>query len=121
VAGRAICVIGSSICSACSRHARLLLQLAAHGIEGCADRDVDVLVRAGVAANDDLMARDLQVDADMIEPTLLPVRMAAFDHHATADDAPEEPFEGFRALADAASTAGEGSMWRKVICNGRRI
>jgi hypothetical protein len=36
----------------------------------------------------------------MIEPTLR-VRMAAFDYHATADDTPEEPFEGFGALADA--------------------
>jgi hypothetical protein len=80
----------------------MVLELSAHRIEAVADGDVDVLVRVvlrRIALHDDLLARDLEVDADMIEVAVAP-SVGGLDDHPAARDTIVEALELAHALVD---------------------
>jgi hypothetical protein len=59
------------------------------------------VVRRGIAADCDLAAGDLKIDAHPIQITLNVARVPAFDDDTTRHDAIEKPFELFRPFAYA--------------------
>ena len=62
--------------------ANVVFEQPAGRVESIADSDVDVLMRMmcrGIAADDDLAAGNLQVDADAEQVTLLTPRVSALD------------------------------------------
>lgn len=70
-----------------------VLELALHRVEGVADRDVDVgvgVVLVGLAAGDQLVARHLEVDADVEMLALLVVAVQQLDRDPAAHDAAVE-------------------------------
>jgi hypothetical protein len=82
--------------------AHVVLQLAARGAEGVADREVEVLVLpmpGRIAFHGDLASGNGQVDADVVDLALLRVLVGRLDHDAAAGDPVEEPLELGRALA----------------------
>ena len=73
-------------------------------VESVADSDVGVfirMVRRGIAADDDLAARDLQVDPNREQITLLAPWVSALDDNTARHDAIEEPLELLGSLVDA--------------------
>jgi hypothetical protein len=75
-------------------------------IERIAHRDMSVLmcvIGHRVAADDDLPARDPEVDTDMEQVALLPPRVPAFDNDPARDDPIEEAVKLFGATPDTRS------------------
>src|SRR5512143_943334 len=80
----------------------IVLELAPHGVEAVAHRDVDVLVGmvlGRIALHHDFLAGDLEVDPDVKE-IAMPAPVRRFDNDAAAHDAIEELLELPGALAD---------------------
>jgi hypothetical protein len=76
--------------------ANMIFKRPAGGVEGVADRDVDILmrmVRRRIAADGNLAAGNFEVDADLEQIALTPARVPAFHDGPARDDAIEEPFE----------------------------
>jgi hypothetical protein len=75
----------------------------AGGIECITNRDMGILMRMmgfGIAANDDLAARNSKLYTHLEQVALLAARVAAFDDDATGDDPIREALELFGASAD---------------------
>jgi hypothetical protein len=84
--------------------AGMVFEQAPRGVERVADRDMYVLmgmVRLGVAADDNLSARHLQLDAHAEQIALLLPRMPAFDDHPARNDSVEEALQLLDARADS--------------------
>ncbi len=76
-----------------SLHACVFLQLPLRGVESVAKRHVNVFVRLLVvvlATYDDVLVGHAQVDADMIEITLLLIAMLCLHCNLAGDDMLEE-------------------------------
>jgi hypothetical protein len=80
----------------------MVLELTPYGVETIADRNVDVLVGVvlgRISLHDDLPARHLEVDPDVIEIAAT-APLGCLDDDATAHDTAEELLELAGALAD---------------------
>ena len=78
----------------------MILELSPHGIEAIADCDVDVLVGmvlGWITLHHDLLARDLEVDADM-EQIAVTTPVGCLDDDAATHDAIEELLDHFSSL-----------------------
>src|SRR5262249_19662378 len=98
--------------------APMILEQPASGIEGVADRDIDVLMRmvcGRIAADGDLAAGNLEVNPDPEQIGPLMPRMAALDDDAARHDAIKEPFEFTGPLANARGNGFRGIHVPKVI------
>ena len=76
--------------------ANMIFKQPAAGIEGVAERDVDILirmVRCGITPDDDLPSGNFQIDADLKQIALLATRVPAFDDDTARSDAIAHPFE----------------------------
>jgi hypothetical protein len=76
--------------------ARMILELPAHRIEAIADRDIDVfmgMVLGRIALHDDLLARNLEIDANVEKAALAMEPAGGLDDDATANDAAMELLE----------------------------
>jgi hypothetical protein len=76
--------------------ASMIFEQLACGVEGIADRDIDILmrtVRRGIAPDDNLVPGDFQVDPDAEQIALLAARMLALDNDPAGDDPIKEAFE----------------------------
>ena len=83
--------------------ANVVFEQPAGCVEGVADRHVDVLMRVvcrGIAADDDVAAGNLKVDADPEQIALKAARMPAFDDNTARPDAIEKPLELLGPFAD---------------------
>ena len=83
---------------------RMVFEQPVSGIESVADRHVNVFMAAvcrRIAADDNLAARNLEVDADVEQIALPLARMAAFDDDAAGNDPFEESVQLFGPLSDA--------------------
>jgi hypothetical protein len=76
--------------------ANMIFEHPAGGVEGVANRDIDILmrvVRRRIAADCDLAAGNFEVDADPEQIALTAARVPAFHDNPARDDTIEEPFE----------------------------
>ena len=76
--------------------ANVIFEQPADGIERVANGDMGILMRmvgCRIAADDDLPARDAEVDAHMEQIALLAARVPAFDDDAAGGDSVEEALE----------------------------
>ena len=75
--------------SLAARSARMILKLAAGGIEGVANRNLNILMGvmlSRISVHDDLAARKRQMNRDMIDPTLAMLAVARFDHNLAGNN-----------------------------------
>jgi len=82
----------------------VIFEQPAAGIEGVAERDVDVLIRMvrhGITPDHDLPSGNFQIDADPKQIALLVARVPALHDHPARHDAIEEPLKLRDALAYA--------------------
>ena len=82
----------------------LVLQLAAGGIEGVVNYNVDVFMRMlviGHPADRDLSARRSHVDHYVVQVALVTVLVRRFDRHAATRDRVIEVLELFSSFADS--------------------
>jgi hypothetical protein len=103
-----------------SQSVQLVLQAPRGGIEGIADRDVNILMRmvlGRIARHHDLAFRHDQVNSHVVNVALTMVAVLRFDHDMTAGDLRMEPFKG-RGAITRRSTAAEGGISRKVMRSG---
>jgi hypothetical protein len=85
--------------------ASVVFEQPAGGVEGIADRDIDILmrmVRRGITADDDLTPGNLKIDANPKQVPLLVTRVSAFDDDTARRNPIEEPLEFLCPLAYAA-------------------
>jgi len=83
--------------------ASIVFELSAHGIEAIAHRDINVfmgVVLGWIALHHDLPARNVQIDANVIQPALVMTPARRLNHDATARDAIIELLELRDPLAD---------------------
>ena len=100
---------------------RLSLQPPYRGVEGVPHRDIHVLM--GVVdwlgpAHNYVFPRHADIDPHAVELALMMMTVGRLHHDGAAEDAVMEAFKFRRLLRMRSSTAGEGSMFRKRICNG---
>ena len=102
--------------------ARHVPQAARDGVEGVADRDVDILVRmvlGRISIDRDLRAGDLQIDPDLVEPSLALAAVRRSDGHPAADDTAVELVQTLEQFAYPLPRRGrrlhvaEGDLQRK--------
>jgi hypothetical protein len=94
--------------------AKMVFQLAAHGLERVSDRHVGVfmaVMRVGCTANHQVLARHAELDPDPEELPLMVVAVGRLHHDATADDAVEDAFQLGEALANVRLEGGLGGNW----------
>ena len=74
----------------------MIFEQPAGGVEGVANRDMDILmrvVRYRIAPDDNLFPRNLEVDPDAEQIALMTARVPAFDDDAAGDDPIKEALE----------------------------
>jgi len=82
----------------------VIFELTPQGDERIADRDVGIFMRVvlgRVAANDEFVPRQSDIDTDMEQPALVMVTMRRIDDHVTGGHPIEHPFEPHGPLADS--------------------
>lgn len=93
---------GRPILSIAAATVYYVVKLAAHGVEGVANGDIDIFVSVvltGVAICDDLTFWNCKLDADCKQTAFTVLMVGRFDDDAAVGDAPEEVLQLRRALA----------------------
>src|SRR5512147_1344666 len=98
-----------------AQFAHVVLQPTFRGIEGIADRDINVLVRlvlAGVAIDHQRRARHVHDDADVVELAATAALMRRLHRRPATDDAVESVFELPRPLSNS---PGDEFRWLHAV------
>jgi hypothetical protein len=101
--------------------ADVVLELAAGGVEGVTNGDVDVFVRlvlVWLAIHDHDLARDREIDPHVEEPALVMMAVMLFHHHVAGGDVVAELLEPAGFFPNALVDGGRGSHFAEGDSKG---